>query len=682
MIVWGGELFGTYDNGGIYDPATDTWESTPLDGAPVFRRDLAAVWTGSEMIVWGGHDGTSGGWRDDGGRLDPVSGVWTPVSTSRAPDARSLHSAVWTGSEMIVWGGIDLQGNMNTGGRYDPLTDSWEPTRRPQAPSPRTRYAFTWTGTEMIIWGGLGTGGASDRLGDGSRYDPVADDWTPMSEFGAPTARRDPVAVWTGDVAIVWGGSDSHSVPRHGGRYDPVTDSWIPTSFSVAPESPLGFSTVWTGNEMIVWGGGGLATGGRYDPALDSWRATTQTGAPEGRDAHSAVWTGSEMIVWGGAVGTTQLTYPRVGGRYDPLLDTWQSTSVTGATPPGGWGHSAVWTGEQMIIWGGNDGQGNQKADGGRYNPVTDQWQQMDTGATARERHTAIWTGSEMVVWGGFGPTSLLGSGDRYSPVTDDWSPIAAAGAPPPRHFHSAVWTGTEMIVWGGNGSTAVRESTGGRWDPVSDTWQPTSQVGVPPGRGGHAAAWTGEKMVVWGGMVLASGVCCVFSAEGGRYDPLTDTWEPTSSVDAPPPMAWLQGHWTGELMLIWGEREGGVYASGPGPQDGDGDTFLCDEDCDDADPGVWDLPGEAGSLQLGSDAVTISWSPASPGGTTVLYDTLRSDRAGDFVSAGTCVESGGADLSSIDATLPPPGEVFHYFVRPRNACGASPSARAALSCP
>jgi len=34
----------------------------------------------------------------------------------------------------------------------------------------------------------------------------------------------------------------------------------------------------------------------------DSWTATSLTNAPTGRLGHTAVWTGSEMIVWGGDV--------------------------------------------------------------------------------------------------------------------------------------------------------------------------------------------------------------------------------------------------------------------------------------------------------------------------------------------------------------------------------------------
>jgi hypothetical protein len=43
-----------------------------------------------------------------------------------------------------------------------------------------------------------------------------------------------------------------------------------------------------------------LNDGGRYIPAADSWTAVTAFGAPSRRTGHTAVWTGSEMIVFGG----------------------------------------------------------------------------------------------------------------------------------------------------------------------------------------------------------------------------------------------------------------------------------------------------------------------------------------------------------------------------------------------
>ena len=61
--------------------------------------------------------------------------TWTATTTANAPVARTHHTAVWTGTEMIVWGGFDnVVSYSNTGGRYNPSTDSWTATSTTNAP--------------------------------------------------------------------------------------------------------------------------------------------------------------------------------------------------------------------------------------------------------------------------------------------------------------------------------------------------------------------------------------------------------------------------------------------------------------------------------------------------------------------------------------------------------------------
>jgi hypothetical protein len=173
---------------------------------------------------------------------------------------------------------------------------------------------------------------------------------------------------------IVWGGSSGSAELNTGGRYNPVADSWAATSTSNAPTARYSHTVIWTGSEMIVWGGSPRSnTGGRYNPVADSWTATSTTNAPTARDYHTAVWTGSEMIVWGGSVGTS--TYENTGGRYNPATESWipiefayveVPDSSSGGftrlpyssgvrTPIGRSSHTAVWTGNQMILFAGNE---------------------------------------------------------------------------------------------------------------------------------------------------------------------------------------------------------------------------------------------------------------------------------------------------------------------------------------
>ena len=81
------------------------------------------------MIVWGG---IPGGDVNTGGRYNPTSDSWIATPTTNAPDGRDRHIAVWTGSEMIVWGGTQNNGitQLNTGGRYNIGTNGWTPNDR------------------------------------------------------------------------------------------------------------------------------------------------------------------------------------------------------------------------------------------------------------------------------------------------------------------------------------------------------------------------------------------------------------------------------------------------------------------------------------------------------------------------------------------------------------------------
>jgi hypothetical protein len=92
-----------------------------------------------------------------GSPLGPCTdNTWTPTSLTNAPSPRHTHTAVWTGSEMIAWGGYDNISYFNTGGRYDPSTDSWAATNTTNAPEARRQHTAVWTGSEMIVWGGVG----------------------------------------------------------------------------------------------------------------------------------------------------------------------------------------------------------------------------------------------------------------------------------------------------------------------------------------------------------------------------------------------------------------------------------------------------------------------------------------------------------------------------------------------
>jgi hypothetical protein len=219
MIVWSGRDTGSayLNTGGRYNPTTDAWTPTSAGAnVPSVRRNAKAVWSGAEMVVWGGRE--SGGKLNTGGRYDPATDSWTATSTAaNVPVPRSSHTVLWTGLEMIVWGGSDASSNrLNTGGRYNPTTDSWTGTSTGlNVPPAKYQHAFLWTGNEVIVWGGnprdnnLGlycsSSSSSSSAGTVSNLtiDKSATDL--QLSWNADCGAGDSYAIYRGDLALGYG---------------------------------------------------------------------------------------------------------------------------------------------------------------------------------------------------------------------------------------------------------------------------------------------------------------------------------------------------------------------------------------------------------------------------------------------------------------------------------------------
>lgn len=310
MIIWGGGDTGggpRFQDGAVYDPVTDTWTPTSVNAqTPVARELHTAVWTGTKMIVWGGQ-ANGNVYQSTGGVYDPSDDSWTPTAAVPALAGRINHTAIWNGTYMVVWGGIDLASNrFNDGGRYrPPPQNDWQAVSTTNAPSARDLQTAVWTGTTMIIWGGR------PNKNDGGRYDPNNDLWNAavMSTTGAPAARFQHTAVTTGESMIIFGGTTGAGAENTGGIYDAAANSWTAIPATGLPRARKQHTAVMTPGGMVVWGGAnelGAAenTGAILTTLTGPWVALETTNAPTARFAHTAVYTGSRMIVWGGENGT------------------------------------------------------------------------------------------------------------------------------------------------------------------------------------------------------------------------------------------------------------------------------------------------------------------------------------------------------------------------------------------
>ena len=103
-------------------------------------------------------------------------------------------------------------------------------------------------------------------------------------------------------------------------------------------------------------------------------------------------------------------------------------------------GHTALSTGDKMLIWGGGKNQSQLYSDGFIYNPVDDNWASITNvnAPSARENHSSVWTGKEIVIIAGRGVSGVLSDSYAYNPKTDSWRQLE--GSVGNRFNSTAVW--------------------------------------------------------------------------------------------------------------------------------------------------------------------------------------------------------------------------------------------------
>lgn len=594
IVLWTGHEVLVWRGDGAalrFDPVSGSWNSISRTNAPSARTSSTAVWTGQEMIVWGGVSTQNNSGLLDGARYNPRLNTWKPMASLNAPAYRYLHhSAVWTGKEMIVWAGNRASASATptaNGAAYDPTANTWRTIATTNQPTPRSNQLAIWSGSRMIIWGGLDF--SNNFLNTGGQYNPRTDTWSPVATEGTPEALWGYAAVWADDEFIVWGGRVAQSTSglnysqasysNAGARYRPDRNTWQP--MVTVALGRVGHTAVWTGHELLLWGGrplesattrAVLQSGVRFDSVSRRWSALSSVNAPSPRQNHQAVWTGKEMIIWGGEGYGPSPNEPSVqnfgplasGARYNPVTDTWTAIETNGA-PTSRTGHSIVWSGEEAIVFGGRtlgtDFRTNYLNSGGRYNPRFDSWTSLpsEQAPASRQRHFAVWTGSAMVIWGGQGPIGnsplgTLNNGASYDPFRNEWSPINTNGAPATVVNGSAIWTGQEMLVFTRSNVGAAGQIAAGRYDPVADRWTAVMGSGAPVASlatsdySTFTVVWSGREALVWGSLT---------NPTGARYDPVLDAWTPMTLMDAPKNRRGHTAVWTGKSMLIFGGVEG-----------------------------------------------------------------------------------------------------------------------------
>jgi N-acetylneuraminic acid mutarotase len=343
-----------------------------LPRAPIAPNDvgLTSVWTGRQMLVFGrrssrAKDGAILSRIEVAASYNPSTKTWRRLPPPAPSGSFLNYSSAWTGKEMLVFG----QGVREA---FNPATNLWR--RLPGSPLLAVHDGYglvVWTGRELIGWGG---GCCGDAFSDGVAYNPVTNKWRPL----APTplaGSQHPIGAWTGRELIIFvGGLDPDGKPwparlARAAAYNPATNTW--RRIASLPAVRGGANAVWDGHEILVVGGSasGASTPARvgfaYKPTTNRWRRLPPM--ESGRLGASAVWTGTRLLVWGGTTRAGSLVAPRRGLAYDPKANRWSplpTAPLKGRLEP-----TAVWTGRSMIVWGGVNPLGIK--DGAVFTPGT-----------------------------------------------------------------------------------------------------------------------------------------------------------------------------------------------------------------------------------------------------------------------------------------------------------------------
>jgi hypothetical protein len=362
--------------------------------------------------------------------------------------------------------------------------------------------------------------------------------------------------------------------------------SW--RAMAPSPLSPRGSSvSVWTGSELLVWSGipstsdmcemgegGGMCgepavfDGAAYSPATDTWRTMAEgpvpaAGAPT-QVIPVGVWTGSELVVWGGWGSP-------IAAAYDPVTDRWRDL------PPGPLADRQE---QAMVVWDGRVGvlggqqpfgdyESEQRLDGALLDPSTGEWSSLPdlpagdpmmapglVSATVADGRLFVVARATCAECG------YTSTADAYvlDPGATEWRSLGAAeidGFLDPVGVAAGRWLFATTTWDRPTTSAAVLDLTSGQWTGTADP---------PVVAAGYLSAGADDRVLAMAGYVAQD----TSPPSAMSWDPATDTWAELP----PPPLAHRLDAavaWTGTELLVWG----GASASGlGGPSHADGAVF------------------------------------------------------------------------------------------------------------
>jgi hypothetical protein len=217
------------------------------------------------------------------------------------------------------------------------------------------------------------------------------------------------------------------------------------------------------------------------------------------------------MIVFAGRIGGGYWNSVWALSLADPPV--WTTLATTGPSPPGRWGHSAIYDplADRMVVFGGWNGLGALNdawelplGEGSAWNPLTP----AGSPPPPRGFHAGVFdpVGERLIVYGGRGGPYFNDVWALSLSGTLGWSLLAPGGtAPPARYGHSAIydWVRNRMVIFAGLGPSNLYRDTWALSLTSAPLWATLTPMGTPPAaRYAHTAIYdrARDQMTVLGG--------------------------------------------------------------------------------------------------------------------------------------------------------------------------------------
>ncbi|XP_062510364.1 uncharacterized protein LOC134186411 isoform X2 [Corticium candelabrum] len=399
-----------------------------------FKNQVMIVYGGVDTFLPSEEGARSSHWYGDVWVYNEESNSWVNIISAEFIP-RAYHSAVVIGSEMITFGGLNLNETMNDTWHFNLEVGVWKPGGN--GPGKRFLHAaVALSNDKMLIFFGKEyseiTGKAGHCYDDMWQYDPQSHSWTslnptPDSVYGKPGGRSGHTAVYFqgSNIVLVLGGGQCRftSVLNELWEYNVEGNSWhyrTPMKYQVMDHVSVSLANLVTTEVMFIYGGtiegdDDLISQGMflYHVDKDEWQKALSVTAnihsiPSRRTHSSAVLMTFAMVLFGGEDSTTSMPLDDLWEMHAYSLNAsvimWQKVNSPDIGPSPRAGSSLVPLHEYGVLFGGYDGFMVSEPYTWVYHGYTGMWLEINTiSPQQRVCHAATaYSSDSIIISGGF----------------------------------------------------------------------------------------------------------------------------------------------------------------------------------------------------------------------------------------------------------------------------------------